>query len=458
MRLRQKLFAAIMAVMVVVFLLLALASVLQGLEMQRMRQGFQKRLDVTAIRAFRLAARSDEGAFRRLAERANALDPSYIWIVGPRGSKRDEKAFVEIAREGEYALVRLQASAHFASVKSLSGLFWAVAAGTAFLMLMIYGLLLRLVLRPIDNLVAASRTLSQGSRPAKVPGESGTDEMGELVRAFNKMTGEVASSREDLEARVAEAVRDYERAQKRLVIEQRLSATGKLAAGVAHEISNPLGGMMNAARVIEKEQGLSDRAREYVGLVREGLDRIGRIVERMRSFVRPKPVVGPVDVADAVRGALSFAQHRIGDEGVDLLEEYPQDPEKAARTMGDAGEIQQVFLNIVMNALDAMRDSAQKRLRVRVAPEAERNVTEIKDTGCGMDAEQLAGAFDLFYSTKGQGGSGLGLAIAHKIVTDHGGEIELESSPGAGTTIRVRLPLEGGSDGAYAANGGSGRT
>jgi signal transduction histidine kinase len=454
MKLRQKLFAAILAVMVVVFLMLALASFLQALEAQRVRREVEGQLEQVAVRAFRKAASSEaEDRWDLLVEELNALELVREWDVvhGDRsafGILTDSRATgvgVELAREGEYVLWCVRGPVGLEPLRWLSGVFWAVAAGTAFLMLVIYGLLLRLVLRPVENLVAASRALSKGVRPAKVTGESRTDEMGELIRAFNSMAEEVMTGRDALRELVEKATADYRRAHERLVLEQRLSATGKLAAGVAHEISNPLGGMINAARAIEKEEGLSERAREYVGLINDGLARVRDIVERMRTFVRPKPAVGPVDVAEAVKGALSFARHRVKDELVELEEDYPSEAAAPARTVGDAGELQQVFLNLVMNALDAVKGCETKRVRVRVVREEPNVVAEIADTGVGMDEERLAGAFDLFYSTKdmsaeGEGGTGLGLAIAHKIVTDHGGEIELESSPGEGTVARVKLP------------------
>jgi len=535
MKLRQKLFAAILAVMVVVFLMLALASFQSALEAQEVKRDYVQRLENVAVAYFREAVLSDSvGRWTGLAARLKALDmpgdwtvrhggrvvlkvyerdtswqdllagewPYSIWYTLRPGSpgqrldnrvkvaavrlfRRDEKSrsktrwsdlaselrklrgahswtvkrgtevilHVEsshggetaLASEGEFVLARTPRAAGVQLFRWLPGIFWAMTAGTAFLMLVIYGLLLRLVLRPVDNLVAASRGLSKGVRPPKVTGESRTDEMGELIRAFNSMAEEVVTGRDALRELVEKATADYRRAHEQLVIEQRLSATGKLAAGVAHEISNPLGGMINAARAIEKEEGLSERAREYVGLINDGLARVRDIVERMRTFVRPKPAVGPVDVAEAVKGAISFARHRVKDEGVELEEDYP---DSLLRTVGDAGELQQVFLNLIMNALDAVKESETKRVRVRVVGEESNVVAEIADTGAGMTPEQLANAFDLFYSTKdisaeGEGGTGLGLAIAHKIVTDHGGEIELESSPGKGTVARVRLPAEG---------------
>jgi signal transduction histidine kinase len=365
------------------------------------------------------------------AERVAALLDAVNEALAERGGPEFDDLDLELDRAPRGGL---------SALGRLPQLFLAVAAGTAFLLLVVYGLLMRLVLRPVEDLVAASRSLSDGSRPLKVTGESRADEMGELVRAFNRMAAEVSASREELERRVDEAVRERERAKERLVLEQRLSATGKLAAGVAHEISNPLGGMINAARSVAKEPGLSDRARGYVRLIDDGLGRIMSIVERMRTLVRAEHPVGPVDLAAALEGALSFARHRIDEERVELERDVPGSP---VRVTGSAGELQQVFLNLIVNALDSMREAERRRLSVRLAVEGDRALVEVSDTGCGMTDEQLASAFDLFYSTKGEEGTGLGLAITHRIVADHGGELDLESSPGRGTTARARFPLEG---------------
>jgi signal transduction histidine kinase len=439
----------------VVFLLLALAAILNGLQAHRTESDLRRRLESGAAEAFSHSAAEpsgdnwirlvgsmdrlgfdDEWCVRRVDDGAFICDSHNVMPYGSHELHCGEGLVRFVARSG-YELLLPPRATGISVLGGLSGIFWAVAAGTVLLMLVVYGLLLRLVLRPVENLVAASRVLSSGRRPEKVPGEWRTDEMGELAGAFNLMAGEVSAGREELERRVEEATREYERAQRRLVLEQRLAATGKLAAGLAHEINNPLGGMINAARTLEKEEGLSERAREYVALVREGLARIAALVERMRTFSRPRPKVGPVDLGEAARAALSFARHRAGEEGVEVEEDFARD---LPPVTGDAGELQQVLLNLVLNALDAMRSSAEKRLRVKVAREGAGVVCEVSDTGSGMGPEELAGAFDLFHSTKDEAGSGLGLAMAHKIVTDHGGEIELESVPGRGTTARVRLP------------------
>ena len=319
MRLRQKLFAAIIAAMVVMSLLLVLASFMNALEVQADALAIERRLTAASVREFRRAASSgSSGEIAQALSNIRDMLPVYSWAITKGGREVPGEL---VARMGDYALRRSGRGARVAPTKWLTSVLLAVACGTALLLLVVYGLLLRLILRPVEDLVAASRVLSSGAKPPKVAGEGRADEIGELVSAFNRMTTEVASSHEEMERRVEEAVAEREHAHRRLALEQRLSATGKLAAGVAHEIANPLGGMMNAARAVAKEEGLSERGREYVGLVNDGLERVRTIVERMRTFVKPRPSVGPVDLAEAVKGALAFARHRIDDEGVTIDEE-----------------------------------------------------------------------------------------------------------------------------------------
>jgi signal transduction histidine kinase len=442
MRLRQKLFAAILAAMVLMFLLLSLASFLNALEAQTARRELEGRLEAVATEEF-LAAVGGDGK-DRWSQLSWRLEPvgADDWEVTLDGlplldpEREDLDAMLVVLNHGPYELLRARNIYGLEPVRWLSTLFWALASGTVVLLLVVYGLLSRLILRPVEDLVAASRALSSGGRPPRVAGDSRPDEIGELIKVFNKMVAEVVMSREDLKHRVEEATAERERALKRLALEQRLSATGKLAAGVAHEINNPLGGMMNAARTLSSEPGMSPRAVEYVELIEDGLRRIANIVERMRSFVRAKAAVGTFSVQDAVRGAVSFARHRIESQQIELAEEYGA---ADAFVAGDIGELQQVFLNVILNALDAMADAASKRLSISVKRVDALVSVEFVDTGSGMNEEQLASAFDLFYSTK-EAGTGLGLAISHTIVVDHGGEMELDSVEGRGTTARIRLP------------------
>jgi signal transduction histidine kinase len=299
-------------------------------------------------------------------------------------------------------------------------------------------LLSRQVLTPVVELAEASRLMASGSAAARARGENRPDEIGELVRSFNRMAEEVAANRRGLEQRVAEETEKARRAEAAAHIAQRLAATGKLAAGVAHEINNPLGGMINAARRLESSIPAGDaKGREYLGLIHEGLERVARITKQMLRFQRPaSTTAGPVDLSEALASALRFAEHRL--KGAEVARELPAG---LPAVLGVRQELEQVFLNLVLNAADAVRDAAAKRVTVRARAEdgGRRLAVEIEDNGCGMTPEELAAAFDIFHTTKSEG-SGLGLPVAYSIVQSHGGELVLESVKGRGTKAIVRLP------------------
>jgi len=332
-----------------------------------------------------------------------------------------------------------------------------VALGTLFLVTMLYGLMDRLVLRPLSEVVAAAQKLERGGVPGKLLGEERFDEVGTLLRSFNRMAQEVGETRMTLESRVADAVSQYRGAQRQLAVAQRLSATGKLAAGIAHEINNPLGGMMNAARSIRGSATDGTREAEYAELILDGLDRIGRTVQGMLQFSRAASPedVGPVSVESIVEAARGFCLHRLREEGIELEVSVP---EGLPPVTGEQHELQQVVLNLLVNAIDAVVEGVEeggggeggvgeKRISVSARAEGERVEMFVRDTGPGMDEKTLEQAFDIFFTTKGpETGTGLGLSVVHQIVTDHGGEVSLESKPGEGTTVTVSLPVARSAD------------
>ncbi len=226
----------------------------------------------------------------------------------------------------------------------------------------------------------------------------------------------------------------------------RLAALGTLAAGVAHEINNPLSYVVaNVVHVQERLAGSPDGApglsRELAEPLAEAVDgarRVRDIVRQLRSFARPEEQTGPVDPARALRAALAMAHGELRHRARLATDLAPTPP-----VLASENRLTQVFLNLLMNAAQAIPEGAVERNEVRVALHArDREVAlEISDTGQGMTEEVRARIFEPFYTTKGHGeGTGLGLAISHSIVTAMGGRIEVESAPGKGSTFRVVLP------------------
>jgi len=346
--------------------------------------------------------------------------------------------------DGEQLVLYTRVNRELGAVPDIGGIFLAMALGTLFLALVIYQLLVRLVVKPVERLAAASRAAAAKGLLPQVPHTERRDEIGELVRAYNKMAAEVNDLRFNLEQRVAEAARSLEAAQNQIVVSERLSAAGRMAAGVAHEVNNPLGGMLNAARTLKAKAAPGGRESEYLDLILEGLSRIQHIMANLLQFSRPAQQAAKVDLKEVVEGALLFCQHRCDQLNLKVEKDYGHGPQdQALEVQGHRSELGQVFLNLIVNALDAIeaKGPGQHRLALRLSRQGAQIVASVSDTGKGMTAEEKERAGRFFYTTKGETkGTGLGLALAQHIVLQHGGSMAIESAPGQGTTVNVMLP------------------
>ncbi len=315
--------------------------------------------------------------------------------------------------------------------------------GTVMMGVAVYLLMLRLVIQPVERIAAASKMRAEGRGLLQtIPHSDRPDEIGGLIRSYNEMAAEVNDLRLNLESKVNSAVQDLEAAQKKLVISERLSATGKLAAGVAHEINNPLGGMLNAARTLQKNAAAGSRDAEYLALMLEGLSRIQQIIATMLQFSRPTTAFGNVDLPEVIEGALLFCKHRISELKIDLVQEIPEGINWVIQ--GNRAGLGQVFLNLLVNALDAMESVEGNAHRLRIALEHDEAhiFVHIEDSGAGMPEDVMKRADEPFFSTKAEGrGTGLGLAIVSHIVEEHKGELGLKSPEGAGTTVTITFPI-----------------
>ncbi|HEX6048818.1 MAG TPA: GAF domain-containing protein, partial [Gemmatimonadaceae bacterium] len=230
------------------------------------------------------------------------------------------------------------------------------------------------------------------------------------------------------ERRIAEQLRQSEK----------LAALGELVAGVAHELNNPLAGISAFAQLL-LEEPLDDDQRESARLIKREADRAVGVIRDLLLFSRKTgPTNAPVDLNALIELTLRLRAYSLRSSGVDVETHLDRDLPEIA---GDDQKLQQVILNLIVNAEYAMRRSTTRRLVIRTAREGDTAVAELSDTGTGMSEDTLQRVFEPFFTTKPPGeGTGLGLSVSYGIVEAHGGTISVESAPGRGTTFRVMLP------------------
>ncbi len=217
-----------------------------------------------------------------------------------------------------------------------------------------------------------------------------------------------------------------------------------MAAGIAHEINNPIAGMQNCVRTLLK--GARDEAQrvQYLEMLREGLDRIGRTVGQLLNFAREaKPRLLPVELTPLLQRCLTLLEHELTARRIT----FSLAMERAAPgLLADPHQLEQVFLNILMNAIEAMPEGGTLTIDGSLCRRAIKPFVEVRvaDTGIGIPPDNLPRIFDPFFTTKEVGkGTGLGLSVTYGIVRAHGGSIAVDSEVGRGTTVTVALPASG---------------
>jgi signal transduction histidine kinase len=254
----------------------------------------------------------------------------------------------------------------------------------------------------------------------------------ELERLAAELTVSKRELENDFDTQRTQLTRTTQRAQAA----EQLASVGTLVAGLAHEIGTPMGVIQGHAKLLEKSVE-GDQARRRLGIIREQIGRISKIIQSLLNMARPRPaVLRPVELVSVLETSLSFLTEKLRRHGVKLSVELS--PTRAV--IGDAERLQQLCLNLILNAVDAMPEGGD--LRVELGPSERGGVClEVGDSGVGISPHDVEHIFDPFFTTKPAGrGSGLGLMVADSIVRDHGGTIEVESTEGAGTTFRVNLP------------------
>jgi len=234
-------------------------------------------------------------------------------------------------------------------------------------------------------------------------------------------------------------ITERKRMELQLIQAERLAAVGELAAGVAHEVNNPLGGLQNFVKMMKKEPGNTSQNLEFLDLMSEGLKRIEVIIKQLMAFSRPYSMhMTNYSLNEIVESSLRFVDHRIKEQSTCLEKVLsPGLPE----IYGDADNISQVIINIIVNALDSMSSGGNLIIKTGYCDHQPSNIqVTITDSGTGIREEILNKIFNPFFTTK-EMGSGLGLAISKRIMDDHNGNILVESKVGEGTTFYICLPV-----------------
>jgi two-component system NtrC family sensor kinase len=328
--------------------------------------------------------------------------------------------------------------------RSLNLIFAAVLLLVSTIGIILSGWISRRLAMPVRALAEAARRMAAGERIEPIR-SAGSDEIGLLAEEFNQMAHEVSSLKETLEEKVTQRTLQLEEksgqllaAQKELARSERLAGLGLLAAGVAHEINNPLAIIRGNAELLQSAIPPDREEREEVDAIVDEAVRIGRIVGNLRTFSRSGlKQISQVSLGGLLDDILDQLGHQVP------LERYRLDRRYWGRDVtveGDGDQLRQVFTNVILNGLQAMPEGGELHLDLdRDEGEGLIRVT-VQDHGCGITTEQMEKLFTPFFTTKPRG-TGLGLAVSYGIVRDHGGEIRVASSPGAGATVVVVLPV-----------------
>lgn len=322
--------------------------------------------------------------------------------------------------------------------------------------LMTYFLFRHIVYKPIDSLLLGMSKAEAGNLAAEVPAQS-PDEIGLLTSRFNRMLGRIRQMTEQLNleqriledrvkeatAEIAERKEQLEEAnlelfemQRQLTQLERLAAAGQLAAQFAHEVGTPLNLISGHVQLL-RARATDERAIKRLDVIAGQIERITNIVRSMlASTRRPQPQFELVDLNALLTRILDVTQPTLVARNVELTTELSEGlPVIAA----DSDQLQQVFINLINNSLDAMPGGGH--LQVRTIGDGHSALIELADSGEGIKDEQLDLIFEPMFTTKQGLGTGLGLTVVKQIITEHNGSVEVESEPGRCTTFRIRLPI-----------------
>jgi len=321
-------------------------------------------------------------------------------------------------------------------------------------------LIQRVVYRPLGDLKDGAARLAEDDLEKRIPVRS-DDELGQLAESFNTMTLALRRSREELrewgrtlEQKVEEATLELHLAQAEAARGEKLASVGLLAAGIAHELNNPLTGVLTFSHLVRKQLPDDSPEAEDLDLVIQETKRCATIIRRLLDFAREKtPEKKYSDINRLVEETAQLIGQSAQVADIDIITDLD---EQLPAVWIDEDLVKQVIMNMLVNAQHSIEGGGAITIRTRVREGEDRQGADaeaglepmveitINDTGCGISKDNLQRIFDPFFTTKGVGkGTGLGLSVSHGTIEAHGGQIEVESRVGVGTEFRVYIPLGG---------------
>jgi len=315
-------------------------------------------------------------------------------------------------------------------------------------------LLSRVVIRPIKRLLRVTQDFD-GSEALALAPEAPTNEIGQLSHSLRSMLNRLDQNKQQLKDHISsleKANEELRRIQEEVIRSEKLASVGRLAAGIAHEIGNPVGVVLGYIDLMKNQDLSAPEMKDALERCESEINRINRIIRQLLDYSRPsKTEPRPVNIHSLLLETVEMLEPQPIMSGIEVKKRL-QSPKDLV--LGDEARIKQVFVNIMLNAADAIdekRRSNHETDRANITIETQNTGGSIKitfeDTGCGIAQGSINRIFDPFYSTKEPGkGTGLGLAVSYRIIEQMGGEITAESRQGKGTALHVILPLFEGPD------------
>jgi signal transduction histidine kinase len=288
-------------------------------------------------------------------------------------------------------------------------------------------LIVRTISRPLQKITLAAVQVTEGKYGTEIELRKSNDEIGLLANSFNEMSRKMSSDIEQMQ-----------QLNEQLIRTEKLAAMGTLAAGVAHEVNNPLASISSLIQIMRLDSNLDDKTRDNLRLISTQIQRISQVTRDMMDFARIRPAAKSlININETIETGLRLASFDKSFQRLELTKHFEKNlPEVYA----DADQMQQVFLNLFLNARDAM--PAGGEILIKTSENENEIIIEISDSGTGIGENDKKKIFDPFFTTKPAGkGTGLGLAVCYGIITAHNGKVEVSSNEAGGTSFAISLPV-----------------